>query len=275
MIKHPEKPLKEDVGTKAFNAFLLEEYATACNLFVTPTALAIPQGVLNKYKETGLSEILEKLDHMSEQEISNSYDEVYNQIHEVMQKNISSNDSIIAGIIASIMSYFPTGSLLAFRSSSNMEDLAKFAGAGLYDSVLPVAANKEEIYRAISQVWLSLYSKRALISRKKYGFPHKQASMAILVQEVIDSEMSFVVHTQNPVGSKGQQTIEMALGLGETLASSNIPGCPFRFSYEKGEVVLEDVASYTYKLGLSGKSYVDMTEHKILEKYEILEEYVK
>ena len=46
--------------------------------------------------------------------------------------------------------------------------------------------------------------------------------MAVLVQQQILSEFCFVVHTMNPVNAdKNQIYIEMAAGLGETLASAN------------------------------------------------------
>ena len=57
--------------------------------------------------------------------------------------------------------------LLAVRSSSTLEDLDKMAGAGLFDSVLNVKlADRVQVRRAIIDVWLSLFSKRAIISRK-------------------------------------------------------------------------------------------------------------
>lgn len=57
--------------------------------------------------------------------------------------------------------------LLAVRSSSSMEDLEGQAGAGLYDSVLDVGCQSiEEIKRAMCQVWVSLFSKEAVLSRR-------------------------------------------------------------------------------------------------------------
>ena len=61
----------------------------------------------------------------------------------------------------------PQDILLAVRSSSTLEDLDKMAGAGLFDSVLNVKLGEmEDIKEAIVDVWLSLYTQRAIISRK-------------------------------------------------------------------------------------------------------------
>lgn len=58
---------------------------------------------------------------------------------------------------------------LAVRSSSTLEDLKGMAGAGLYDSVLNVdIRSKQAILSAIEQVWKSLFTERAIVSRKRY-----------------------------------------------------------------------------------------------------------
>ena len=57
--------------------------------------------------------------------------------------------------------------LLAVRSSSTLEDLENMAGAGLYDSILNVRlADYQHPKDSIIDVWLSLYTKRATISRR-------------------------------------------------------------------------------------------------------------
>ena len=54
---------------------------------------------------------------------------------------------------------------LAVRSSSSMEDLPGQSGAGLYDSVIGVEPTSRAVKAAIEQVFLSLYTKRAVMSR--------------------------------------------------------------------------------------------------------------
>lgn len=62
------------------------------------------------------------------------------------------------------------GSMLICRSSANVEDLAGMSGAGLYDSIPNVAADKpEDISQAVAAVWASLYTRRAVLSRRAAG----------------------------------------------------------------------------------------------------------
>lgn len=59
------------------------------------------------------------------------------------------------------------GTLLAVRSSANVEDLAGMAAAGLYDSVVGVAADDAAaVGAALSDVWASLFTRRAVLSRR-------------------------------------------------------------------------------------------------------------
>jgi phosphoglucan,water dikinase len=97
------------------------------------------------------------------------------------------------------------------------------AGAGLFDSVLNVKlADRAQVRRAIIDVWLSLFSKRAIISRKQNQILSCRAQMAILVQRMVDSEVSFIIHSVNPITEDPSQVyIELAIGQGETLASAN------------------------------------------------------
>lgn len=119
-----------------------------------------------------------------------------------------------------------------------MEDLEGQAGAGLYDSVLNVQTDDmTQIKSAVTQVWLSLFTKRAVISRRQIGF-RGTPLMAVLAQEQIESAYSFVIHTKDPFNNSGEGIYaELAVGLGETLASANQPGLPYKFKTDgKGEI---------------------------------------
>ena len=74
------------------------------------------------------------------------------------------------------------------------------AGAGLFDSILNVKLqDRNHIKDAIVGVWQSLYNKRAIISRKQNNISTQSAQMAILVQRMIESEISFIIHSVDPI----------------------------------------------------------------------------
>ena len=62
------------------------------------------------------------------------------------------------------------GATLIARSSANVEDLAGLSGAGLYDSIGNVpAGDADALGAAVARVWASLYTRRAVLSRRAAG----------------------------------------------------------------------------------------------------------
>lgn len=58
------------------------------------------------------------------------------------------------------------------RSSANVEDIEGMSGAGLYESVPNVdVGSAEELGAAIAEVWASLYTARAVSTRRRAGAP--------------------------------------------------------------------------------------------------------
>ena len=122
-------------------------------------------------------------------------------------------------ITSEVRRRFPSNAGLIVRSSANCEDLQEFAGAGLYESVLNVSPS--DVAAAIRTVWSSLWTQRAALSRQQVGLPHEQAHMAVLIQELIDPDFSFILHTVNPISQRVQEVYaEIVVGLGDVLASA-------------------------------------------------------
>jgi phosphoglucan,water dikinase len=87
--------------------------------------------------------------------------------------------------------------------------------------------------------------------------------MAILVQRMIESEISFIIHSVDPISDdKNIVYMELALGQGETLASANQSGTPFRLTYNKntGNVTIISFSSYSYAL------YADQSSKNLVKK---------
>lgn len=48
------------------------------------------------------------------------------------------------------------------------------------------------------QVWASKWNERAYFSTRKAKIDHSDLCMAVLVQEIIQADYAFVIHTTNP-----------------------------------------------------------------------------
>lgn len=109
--------------------------------------------------------------------------------------------------------------VLAVRSSATAEDSAAFSFAGLHDTVLDVR-DVRELERAVKQCWASLWSERAVAYRRVGGIGTDEAEIAVVVQALIRSDVSFVAFAADPVNGKDDYVIISASwGLGEAVVS--------------------------------------------------------
>ena len=98
---------------------------------------------------------------------------------------------------------------------------------------LPAPGDWNTAATRIKQVWASQWNDRAYFSRQARGFPHDAVQMAVLIQEVVEAEYAFVLHTVNPInGQRDELYAEIVRGLGETLVG-NYPGRAMSFVYAK------------------------------------------
>jgi alpha-glucan,water dikinase len=136
------------------------------------------------------------------------------------------------------------------------EELVAGLRAVLKEAGLAWPANWPLAWGRIKEVWASKWNERAYWSREAAGIAHEELRMAVLIQEVVEAEFAFVIHTANPItGQREQLLAEVVFGLGETLVG-NYPGRAFSFVAEKGsgkQVVL----SYPSKsVGLYGSGLI-------------------
>ena len=85
-------------------------------------------------------------------------------------------------------------------------------------------ADYAQAWHCIKRVWASKWNDRAFYSRRAQGIPHEDLLMAVLIQQVVEADYAFVLHTVNPFSNSPEELyLELVLGLGETLVG-NYPG---------------------------------------------------
>lgn len=105
--------------------------------------------------------------------------------------------------------------LVAVRSSATAEDLPDASFAGQQESFLNIKG-EANLIQAIRNAYASLFGARAIFYRQTKGFDHFKVSLAIPVQLMIQSEVSGVMFSINPVtNNKNQIVIEAIWGLGD------------------------------------------------------------
>jgi alpha-glucan,water dikinase len=119
-----------------------------------------------------------------------------------------------------------------------------------------VINNWADAWESIKRVWGSKWNERAFLSRRAQGILHDDLLMAVLIQEVIEADYSFVIHTINPFTSARNEIYAEAVpGLGETLVG-NYPGRAFSFSMKKGEDKAHFLAFPSKSIGMFGKGLI-------------------
>ena len=99
--------------------------------------------------------------------------------------------ALLDTVIARAGERWPVETKLRFRSSTNVEDLADFTGAGLYTSAgAKVSNGREALANAIKNVWASVWNTQAFIERDFYRVDHREVRMGVLVHPAQDDELA-------------------------------------------------------------------------------------
>ncbi|MDD1715570.1 MAG: phosphoenolpyruvate synthase, partial [Methanolinea sp.] len=115
----------------------------------------------------------------------------------------------------------PKGLVVAVRSSATAEDLPDASFAGQQETYLNIKGEKRLI-EAVQKCWASLYGGRAIYYRSRQGFDHRSVNIAVVVQELVNSEKAGVMFTSHPVTGEETTIIEGSWGLGEAVVSGSV-----------------------------------------------------
>ncbi len=111
---------------------------------------------------------------------------------------------------------------VAVRSSATAEDLPGLSFAGQQDTYLNILG-EDSLMRSVLNCWASLWNARAIGYRARNKINENSIALAVAVQAMVDSEVSGVMFTADPLtGCRTRMVIEAAFGLGEALVSGQV-----------------------------------------------------
>jgi pyruvate, water dikinase len=125
---------------------------------------------------------------------------------------------------------------VAVRSSATTEDLVEASFAGQQDTYLNIKG-KNDLLKYVKKCFASLFTSRATYYRNKKGFAHGEASLAVVVQKMVNADKSGVVFSKDPTYNKDNVIIEAVFGLGEGIVSGQIT--PDKYIISKGLDILK------------------------------------
>ncbi len=137
--------------------------------------------------------------------------------------------------------------LVAVRSSATAEDLPTASFAGQQDTYLNVES-PEELLDKVRKCWSSLYTPRAIYYRVTKGFEHSKVKLAVVVQKMINSEISGIMFTVDPNSEMPHIIIEAGYGLGEALVGGKVTPDTYVVDKFHDKILNKRIAKQTWKL---------------------------
>lgn len=152
-------------------------------------------------------------------------------------------------IIDEIFKVIPENKRCVVRNSPKIGDSSSL-NLGEYVNFFNIAREKQSLKDKIKDAFLSLYSEENLKYYKRNNIEIGKVEMNIIVQEMIESNVSGVLFTVNPTNGKDTEiVIEFSKGAGETVLGKIIPE-RIVYDWEK-QVYIEEP-----KINLLGESSI-------------------
>lgn len=133
--------------------------------------------------------------------------------------------SIPEDIKTEILDYYHSmgrNARVAVRSSATAEDLEDASFAGQQQTCLNVQG-EEQLLDSIKECYVSLWGERAVSYRQATGYDAQPVALAVVLQKMVESDVSGVLFTQNPTtGKKTEILINASYGLGESVVSGAV-----------------------------------------------------
>lgn len=127
---------------------------------------------------------------------------------------------------------------VAVRSSATAEDSSSASWAGELETYLNTT--KEDLLTNIKKCWASLFTPRAIFYRFEKKLHDKTVSVAVVIQKMIQSEISGITFTVHPITEdRNQMIIEAGYGLGEAIVGGKIT--PDTYIVDKENYQIQDI----------------------------------
>jgi pyruvate, water dikinase len=138
--------------------------------------------------------------------------------------------------------------MVAVRSSATAEDLPDASFAGQQATFLNIEGT-ESVVKHVQKAWASLFESRAIFYRVERGYDHFMVGIAVPVQKMVQSEVSGVMFTLNPVNNdKFVVVVESIFGLGEMIVQGSATPDHFEIDCRNWRIVHKEISDQDIQL---------------------------
>lgn len=159
--------------------------------------------------------------------------------------------------------------LVAVRSSATAEDLPDASFAGQQETYLNIKG-WEDVVKHTQKCWASLFTSRAIFYRTEKGFNHFKVGIAVPVQLMVQSDVSGIMFTVNPLTNNQKEvSIEAAYGLGQPVVSGELTPDQYIVRKKTEEIIDKEIMKQTWQYTIEKKVPVSkkyQTAQKLSDK---------
>ncbi len=210
---------------------------------MTNAGLAVPPGFVvlasafdRFIEETQLKEEIEARLAEVNPEDTNSVDRISNVLRDVIHDTPMPED-----LSKEILDAHKKlgAEFVAVRSSATAEDSSIASWAGELETFLNTT--ESNVLENVRKCWSSLFTPRAIFYRHEKQMMDAHVSVAVVVQKMVQSEISGIAFTVHPVTQDpNQMIIEAGYGLGEAIVGGQIT--PDSYIVDKTDMSILDIS---------------------------------
>ena len=234
---------------------------TQAGLPVPPGFVITADAYYTFLKANKLDKVIKKLTYKLDPEDSKKL----NQVADAIQKAIRSHPLPKKLEQEIIKAYHELGKgLVAVRSSATAEDLPDASFAGQQETFLNTNGDKD-LLKSVRLCWASLFEARAIYYRIVNKFDNLKVGIAVPVQKMIESDISGIMFTADPVtDNRDVVMIDAGLGLGEAIVLGSVDPDNYIYDKNKKEILSKKISDQGWKISLTkeGNTHVTLSKEE-------------
>jgi pyruvate,water dikinase len=139
-------------------------------------------------------------------------------------------------------------SLVAVRTSATAEDMPGTSFAGMGTTILNVKG-EANLLNAVRECWASLFTGRSIYYRVENKIPHEKVKISVAVQKMVESEVSGVMFSIDPVtNDKDRIIVESVWGLGEMIVQGAVVPDTYVVQKDTFDILSKEVSDHSTQL---------------------------
>ncbi|HLE48661.1 MAG TPA: phosphoenolpyruvate synthase [Patescibacteria group bacterium] len=146
---------------------------------------------------------------------------------------------------------------VAVRSSATAEDLPGASFAGQQATFLNIQGFNN-ILVSVRECWASLFTARAIFYREQNKIAHSKVKISVIIQKMVQSEVSGVMFSIDPVtNNKDMIIIEAVWGLGEMIVQGSVVPDKYLVQKETHALLSKEISDQSVMLVKKGDKNIE------------------